>query len=108
MYYSTLMAVADAERYQRITHSDSLRVAIGDLCEILPEGFVEKLPYVTNDFQVKHKASILQRETYKALTAYLPKEDEETIYNIITGATVYTETNDPDSRTYRRTFQRCV
>lgn len=102
VYYACLMAVADAERYQRITHSDSLRVAIGDLCEILPEGFVEKLPYVTNDFQVKHKASILQRETYKALTAYLPEEDEETIYNIITGATVYTETNDPDIKNLQK------
>lgn len=102
MYYATLMAVADAERYQRITHSDSLRAAIGDLCEILPEGFVDKLPYVTNDFQVKHKASILQRETYKALTAYLPEEDEETIYNIITGATVYTETSDQDIKNLQK------
>lgn len=104
VYYSCLMAVADAERYQQLTHSDNLRAALNDLYGVLPEGFVDGLPYVTNEYQIKYKASILQKETYKALTAYLPEQEEETIYNIVTGATVYTETNDPDIKQLQKSL----
>lgn len=40
----------------------------------------------------------------KQCFAYLPEEDEETIYNIITGATVYTETNDPDIKNLQKSL----
>ena len=104
VYYACLMAVADAERYQRLTYSDNLRAALDDLYKVLPEGFVGGLPYVTNEHQIKYKTSILQKETYKALTAYLPEQEEETIYNIITGATVYNESNDPDIKQLQKSL----
>lgn len=102
VYYACLMAVADAERYQRLTHSDNLRAALDDLYKVLPEGYVSGLPYVTNDFQIKHKASILQRGVYDTLTAYLPEENEDTIYNITTGVTVYAESDDKDIKNLQK------